>query len=244
MSSDGSCPAWLVEIPFAHRGLHGEGVPENSRSAFVAAARAGYGAELDVRLSADGTPVVFHDAHVRRMTGQDLRVADLTSQDLARLRLLDTDDGIPELAEALALLHEVPVMVELKTARMRPGPLEAAVAGLLREHRGPACVASFNPVPLRWLRRHHPDVVRVLTATAVRAPGPRDLLARRMAQLRAAPSIAPAAVSYGLDGLPHPAVDRWRGSGGAVLTWTVRDAAALDRARQLADNVIFEHVRP
>ena len=38
---------------YAHRGLHGEGVPENSLKAFRRAAAEGYGAELDVHLLAD-----------------------------------------------------------------------------------------------------------------------------------------------------------------------------------------------
>ena len=46
---------------YAHRGLHGNGVPENSLAAFSAAADAGYGIELDVQLSRDGVVMVFHD---------------------------------------------------------------------------------------------------------------------------------------------------------------------------------------
>jgi glycerophosphoryl diester phosphodiesterase len=34
-------PSWLVDVPLAHRGLHGDGVPENSLPAFAAAATAG-----------------------------------------------------------------------------------------------------------------------------------------------------------------------------------------------------------
>ena len=40
--------------PYAHRGLWGKGVPENSLAAFRAAAEAGFGIELDVQLSKDG----------------------------------------------------------------------------------------------------------------------------------------------------------------------------------------------
>ncbi|MBE6699047.1 MAG: glycerophosphodiester phosphodiesterase, partial [Ruminococcaceae bacterium] len=47
---------------YAHRGLHnGKDAPENSLAAFEAACRAGYGIELDVQLSRDGTVMVFHD---------------------------------------------------------------------------------------------------------------------------------------------------------------------------------------
>ena len=48
---------------FAHRGFFdtGKGIPENSMPAFRRAVAAGYCIELDVQLSKDGIPVVFHD---------------------------------------------------------------------------------------------------------------------------------------------------------------------------------------
>jgi hypothetical protein len=49
-------PSWLVDVPLAHRGLHGDGVPENSLPAFAAAAAAGYGGELDVARRGAGPP--------------------------------------------------------------------------------------------------------------------------------------------------------------------------------------------
>src|SRR5438270_7866828 len=52
---------------FAHRGLHGAGVPENSLAAFSAAIAFGAGIECDVRLSGSGSAVVFHDHDLRRM---------------------------------------------------------------------------------------------------------------------------------------------------------------------------------
>ncbi|MCA1784090.1 MAG: hypothetical protein LC679_18535, partial [Intrasporangiaceae bacterium] len=103
---------------------------------------------------------------------------------------------------------------------------------------------SFSPVALRWFRRKAERVVRVITAMAPEGSGVRALVLRRMAELKDAPSIQPGAVSYHLESLPHPAVDRWREDGGAVVTWTVTDEPGLKRAREVADNVIFEHVRP
>ncbi|MGB1015550.1 MAG: glycerophosphodiester phosphodiesterase family protein, partial [Nannocystaceae bacterium] len=52
---------WLRHTPIAHRGLHSDDAPENSLPAFAAAIAAGYAIELDVRLLADETVVVFHD---------------------------------------------------------------------------------------------------------------------------------------------------------------------------------------
>ena len=61
---------------YAHRGLHSlrNQVPENSLQAFTYAASRGYGIELDVRLSADGQVVVFHDDNLSRMTEDPRRV--------------------------------------------------------------------------------------------------------------------------------------------------------------------------
>ena len=71
-------PGWekLEGFRYAHRGLHGPGVPENSLAAFRRAAEAGYGAELDVHLTRDGRLVVIHDGDLERMCGVPGRVAE------------------------------------------------------------------------------------------------------------------------------------------------------------------------
>src|SRR3712207_5661081 len=61
----------LLPLPFAHRGLHGPGVVENSRSAFQAAIARGHGIELDVQASADHEAIVFHDYDLGRLTEED-----------------------------------------------------------------------------------------------------------------------------------------------------------------------------
>jgi hypothetical protein len=68
------------------------GVPrlhqENTLAGFRRAAALGIPAiELDVVLSADGVPVVFHDATVDRLTDGRGAVADLTWDQLSRLRV-------------------------------------------------------------------------------------------------------------------------------------------------------------
>jgi glycerophosphoryl diester phosphodiesterase len=239
------CPGWLREIPLAHRGLHTEpAAPENSLAAFAAAAAHGYGVELDVMLSRDRVPVISHDATLERAAGRTERVDDLTVAQLAGVTLGDSDEHVPTLAAALKELTGVPVMVELKQSKLRVGDLERAVAPLLDDHPGPWCVASFNPASVRWFRRNRPGATRVLTAGGIddaKLPG---ALKRRLTELRDLPSVAPHAVSYDLDSLPNEACTAWRSRGGALVTWTAKDAAGLAKAREMADNVIFEHVRP
>ena len=241
-----SAPPWLLERPLAHRGLHdaAQGVPENSLAAFAAAAAAGYGVELDVTLSRDRVPVISHDPTLHRAADRPERVGDMAVAELAAVRLGDTREHVPTLAQALRLLIDVPVMVELKQANLRAGALEEAVAPLLDAHPGPWCVASFNPASLRWFRRNRPEAVRVLTAGPIEEAKLPGFLRRRLAQLKELSGVAPHAVSYDLAGLPNPVCDLWRARGGALVTWTVSDADGLARARTLADNVIFEHIAP
>lgn len=242
-------PDWLYEVPLAHRGLHGGDVPENSLAAFAAATTAGYGVELDVMLAGDGTPVVVHDLELSRLTGHAVRVGDLDLDGLRALRLLDaagatTAEAVPTLAAALGVVGSRPVMVEIKSRRLRAGRLEEAVAAALDAHPGPACVASFNPTTIRWFRRHRPDLTRVLTATADADPRLPAVVRRRLAELRDAAALDPHAVSYDLAGLPNAATTAWRATGRPLITWTVRTETDLAKADAEADNLIFEHVRP
>ncbi|MEX2548892.1 MAG: glycerophosphodiester phosphodiesterase family protein [Nitriliruptoraceae bacterium] len=237
-------PAWLRDVPLAHRGLHDAHTPENTLAAFAAAAGAGYGVELDVMLSRDGVPVISHDASLARTTDRAEKVTALTVAELSAVRVGGTDQHVPTLAAALSVLAEVPVMVELKQPSLRAGALEEATAAVLDAHPGPWCIASFNPASVRWFRNERPDAIRVLTAgplEGVRLPG---VLKRRLAALQDLPSVQPHAVSYDLAGLPNAACATWRARGGTLVTWTAVGEEGLARARSLADNVIFEHVRP
>lgn len=146
---------------YAHRGLHGRGVPENSLEAFRRAVDGGFGAELDVHLMRDGRLAVIHDASLRRTAGAEVLVEDLTAEELAAYRLEGTDQRIPLLEEVLALFEgRAPLIVELKAERGNAAPLAEAACALLERYRVDCCVESFDPRCLMWLRRHRPDVLR------------------------------------------------------------------------------------
>src|SRR3954469_23544234 len=81
--------------PFAHRGLHGAGRPENSRAAFEAAIAAGSGIELDVQASRDAEAMVFHDYELERLTAAQGATADLAAAELGALTLSGTRETIP-----------------------------------------------------------------------------------------------------------------------------------------------------
>ena len=60
---------WLMERPVCHRGLHGNGLPENSISAFKNAIDHNFNIELDVQLTKDKKLIVFHDYNLKDFLG-------------------------------------------------------------------------------------------------------------------------------------------------------------------------------
>ena len=103
-------------IVIAHRGASRRAL-ENSLEAFsLSLADRADMIEFDVRLSADGEPVVIHDDRTGRTARENLPVARC---DAARLRAIRLKNGepVPLLADVLDLVRgAVPVNIEVKAA--------------------------------------------------------------------------------------------------------------------------------
>ena len=151
----------LKKYHYAHRGLHSEGVPENSMKAFENAKQNGYGSELDVHLLKDGTLAVFHDNTLNRVANIDGKVEELTKADLKNIHLDQTDETIPELCEVLNLYDgAAPLVIELKPVGKNHAELARAVCQELEGYKGAYCIESFDPRVLVWLKNNRPDIVR------------------------------------------------------------------------------------
>lgn len=152
----------LLGVHYAHRGLFDNGgdAPENSLPAFRRAVEHGYGIELDVQLSKDNVPVVFHDASLKRMCGVDGNVWEYTLEELQQMKLAGSEETIPTFEDVLSLVDgRVPLIVEYKLDVVQTTVCELGDR-LLSAYSGPYCIESFHPRALRWYRRHRPDVVR------------------------------------------------------------------------------------
>ena len=151
----------LRSYVYAHRGLHSDGIPENSLAAFRKAKEAGYGIELDVHLLADGSLAVMHDSALQRTTGQEGFMEDLRKQDLSHYRLEGTEETIPLLSDVLDLYKgAAPLIIELKCSRNNYAQLCTAATDLLDGYCGPYCMESFDPRCICWLRKNRPDIIR------------------------------------------------------------------------------------
>ncbi len=235
-------PALLCD--YAHRGLHSDGIPENSLAAFEKACEAGFGIELDVQLSRDGTVMVFHDYTLVRMTGREGKLRDLTAAELKTLSLNGTAETIPTFAEVLALVDgRVPLLVELKGEDLNT-VLCGKVAALLTDYKGAYCLESFNPLLIGKMRKYLPEAYRGLLYTNVcrdkKKYTPLNLVISAML----------------LNGVakPHFIACNYkdRGSLPVCLTtklysaprfvWTVRDKEEFSLAHELGEYAIFENL--
>ena len=153
--------SWLLDKPFAHRGLHSGGLcPENSLCAFASAIDKRSPIELDVQVIASGEVVVFHDEDLLRLTGVPGNIEEQTFAKIKTLDLLDSNQTIPTLKQALELIDgQVPVLVEIKNKRNRKG-IEEPILNVLREYQGPFAIQSFEPATLGWFKQHAPQIIR------------------------------------------------------------------------------------
>ncbi len=151
----------LRKWSYAHRGLHDAQKPENSMAAFRAALENGYGIELDVHLMKDGNLAIIHDSSLLRVAGADVRIEDLTLEELPNYRLRDTQEQIPLFKDVLALFDgKAPMVVELKCVDGNHAALCQAALELLDSYKGLYCMESFDPRAVRWLKVNRPDICR------------------------------------------------------------------------------------
>ena len=231
---------------YAHRGLHKDGVPENSLAAFALACEKGFAMELDVHLSKDKEVMVFHDGSLKRMTGCDKGIHELTYAELSELRLAGTDEKIPTLREVLELVDgRVPLLVELK-GESTDTSLCPEVAKLLREYKGSYCIESFNPLLLGEMRKHLPEAYYGLLYTNLcrekrkkKKISALDVLISCMAlNFLAKPNFI-AFNKHDRNSFPVRLTTRFFGA--PKYVWTIRNDEELEVARKNGECPIFEH---
>ena len=149
-------------VAFAHRGFfdNQKGIPENSLLSFENAIINNVGIELDIQLSSDGIPMVFHDADLERMCGVKGKVWEYTAAELQTMSLSGTEHTIPTLAQTLAVIDgRVPIIVEHKMDRIDTAVCEKSYA-LLKDYTGAWCMKSFDPRAVMWYKSNAPQVIR------------------------------------------------------------------------------------
>lgn len=146
---------------FAHRGANSF-APENSIPAFEAAIRLGCdGVEMDVRMTASGDVIIFHDRRLSRMTGCRGNVHQMPLSRIRKCYLKnDPRFTIPTLQEALeAVSQRVLINIDVKKETMRQNGLEEKILSILRDFRlkDNIIISSFNPLVIKKFAQLAPD---------------------------------------------------------------------------------------
>lgn len=221
---------------YAHRGLWTQdGSQENSLSAFRAAAAAGLGIEFDLRPSADGEIMIFHDETLERMTGMQGRFEDCTARELAALPGREPIAAFEELLEFWPL--DLPLLAELKIdGRTDPVQFARKAGQRLLEWQGRGAAMSFsetavNAFPVGLMRGQ-----LVMPGTGTGDAG-LEALGRR-------------AIAGGVDYLAVHVSDMERAArlfpepSGSLIVWTVTSEEVLSEAEALGIAVILENIEP
>lgn len=197
-------------------------------TAFEQAIQLGYRyLETDVRATADGVLLAFHDDTLDRVTDHSGRISALPYTDIAGARIGDREP-IPLVEDVLGCWPEVRLNIDVKEL----GSIAPLVRALRRTGAADrVCVASFSDRRLAAVRR-------LLGPGVCTSLGPREALALRLASYSrlfsrlARNGIPCAQLPVSVAGLPlvTPALVRTAHELGVdVHVWTVNDATEMHR---------------
>jgi glycerophosphoryl diester phosphodiesterase len=152
----------MLQLPkvIGHRGAAAY-APENTLESFREARRRGATwVETDIKLTADGVPIVMHDESLKRTTGVDRLVAQTPRADLPA--------GVPTFEEAIACFGDegLGCNVEIKPCPGREAETGRVVVETLRRcwpgRLPPPLLSSFKDASLAAARAAAPEFARAL----------------------------------------------------------------------------------
>ncbi len=220
-----------LPLIIAHRGASAE-KPENTLDAFRRAlAFRVDGIELDVHLSRDGVPVVFHDASLHRLTGARGRVTAKSWRELSLL-CVHGIEPIPRLVDVLRLTRgRAIVQIDLKAGTPVAPVLRAVKAARAMEW---VILASLGAATVKEAARLAPTVPRMLISEGKRTPA---ALARQLAACSA------SGLSVNHRAVRSAAfVHYFHARSFSVWCWTVNDPAVATRlVRRGVDGILGDN---
>lgn len=232
----------LYGVHYAHRGLFDNETeaPENSLVAFRKAVETGYGIELDVQLSKDDIPVVFHDASLKRMCGIDGKVWEYTLEELQKMKLAKSDETIPTFEQVLEVIGgKVPLIIEYKMDRAITKVCELGNK-VLETYGGPYCIESFHPLALIWYRKNRPDVIRGQLSENYARMGKKKLDLWLMTHLLTNFVTRPDFIAYRHSDADNLERRICKGLGALSVAWTIRSEEEYRKAKAQFDLFIFD----
>ena len=224
---------WLNKLPIAHRGLHSNAnnIYENTKESFLAAVNENYAIECDVVLSKDHEVVVLHDENLKRLCNLDKSISSLTMNELRSLKIYESNSNIISLDEMLHVVSaHVPIIIEIK-GKFTPF-IEERIQEIIRSYKGPIALKTFNLKSVEWLIKFLPYVYKGLVIDS------------NTNNFEAILDLNIDFVSCDIEFIESNLIDRVKKKGLPIITWTVDNEDKKKKANLIADNIIFENIRP
>lgn len=217
----------LIKNGIAHRGYHNENDIENGLRAFKNAIDNNIAFELDVHLTKDGNLVVCHDSNLKRVTGKEGIIEELTLEEIKEYTLSD-GEKIPTLREVLDLTNErVPIVLEIKSVKNHKKITNAIKEELstIKDDQS-ILIIAFDPRDLIFFKNY-----RFLTSLLL-ANVRKDVF-----------SLSWVADSIDIEDkmLELNSIKRYY-KRHFINVWTIRDYEQLDKVIGKCDTVTFENI--
>lgn len=224
----------------AHRGLHDKDTPENSMGALKKALEKDIAVEFDVHLLKDNKIVVFHDNNLKRMTGIDKKINELSYDEIKDIKLANSDEKIPLLEDVLKLVNgKVLLDIELKCDHEKY-KLEDALIDVLKDYTGKIVLKSFDYKTVKYLKKKTSYKVGLLIKNLEGKninKFDRYLLKSNLFLKYIKPDFI--ACDYRI--LDYKNIKRFR-TKNPIFTWTIKDKNILEQVKDKADYYLVENI--
>lgn len=216
-----------LPLIIGHRGAAAV-APENTLASFERAMQDGAdGIEFDVRLAADGIPVVIHDSTLSRTASINLEIAKLSAAELATF-------DVPHLHQVLDYFKHLDALlyVEMKSERGEVALATAVVQAIQNESMKPKVIVSSFDLTLISEVKRIDNSIRTSALFEPKVSRPFDLVRKKrlidIAQANGADEIA---LHYRL--VSGRVLEKARHAQMPVVIWTVDNPRWVNRARSL-----------
>ena len=226
----------LKGLYIAHRGIQTAKTIENTVPAFSLALDKKVPIELDTHILKDGSIVVHHDDHLKRLMKIDREISDYDYEELKKVTFPNTNIHIPLFQEVLDLVKgKVLIVIEIKRTKIISYKKYCQkILSILEKYPYDFVIKSFDVRIVHWFLKHTNYITGLLIAN--RNHSFYDFLMQRKVTLSI---LKPNFISVDASIVSSKVVQNFRKKG-PVLVWTIRDMDTLNRVRDKADSYLIE----
>lgn len=229
-------------VYIAHRGLHDKNLIENSMEAFKECLKKNIAIELDLQLTKDKKVVVFHDRSLKRMTGVDKYVDELTYEEIKNIKLKNSNLTIPLFKDVLNLVSDKVLLdIEIKHYKNILS-LTSEVNKLLKNYNN-YMVKSFNPIIPYIYKRKSPNISCGVLVGNLDNTGLPKFIKRILLDLKYLKLYKPDFIAYNIKKINDKIIKKIRKKNISLYLFTIKTKEELNMAKKLSNTLIIEGVK-